>query len=163
VSTDKVHNTHISRSLPELHRSLIDIASVMNRPERDVALLEAAGLKLERALFPLLVLVERLGPIGVVDLAGRVGRDYTTVSRQVARLEELGLVTRRAGSVDRRVREAAITPEGKIATDALDAARESMALGLFRDWSENEFSDLVRLMRKLADAMNEEAPRQDQG
>jgi len=163
VSTDKVHNTHISRSLPELHRSLIDIASVMNRPERDVALLEAAGLKLERALFPLLVLVERLGPIGVVDLAGRVGRDYTTVSRQVARLEELGLVTRRAGSVDRRVREAAITPEGKIATDALDAARESMALGLFRDWSENEFSDLVRLMRKLADAMNEEPPRQDQG
>lgn len=163
MSTDKVHNTHISRSLPELHRSLIDIASVMNRPERDVALLEAAGLKLERALFPLLVLVERLGPIGVVDLAGRVGRDYTTVSRQVARLEELGLVTRRAGSVDRRVREAAITPEGKIATDALDAARESMALGLFRDWSENEFSDLVRLMRKLADAMNEEAPRQDQG
>ena len=163
MSTDKVHNTHISRSLPELHRSLIDIASVMNRPERDVALLEAAGLKLERALFPLLVLVERLGPIGVVDLAGRVGRDYTTVSRQVARLEELGLVTRRAGSVDRRVREAAITPEGKIATDALNAARESMALGLFRDWSENEFSDLVRLMRKLADAMNEEAPRQDQG
>ena len=163
MSTDKVHNTHISRSLPELHRSLIDIASVMNRPERDVALLEAAGLKLERALFPLLVLVERLGPIGVVDLAGRVGRDYTTVSRQVARLEELGLVTRRAGSVDRRVREAAITPQGKIATDALDAARESMALGLFRDWSENEFSDLVRLMRKLADAMNEEAPRQDQG
>ena len=163
MSTDKVHNTHISRSLPELHRSLIDIASVMNRPERDVALLEAAGLKLERALFPLLVLVERLGPIGGVDLAGRVGRDYTTVSRQVARLEELGLVTRRAGSVDRRVREAAITPEGKIATDALDAARESMALGLFRDWSENEFSDLVRLMRKLADAMNEEAPRQDQG
>lgn len=163
MSTDKVHNTHISQSLPELHRSLIDIASVMNRPERDVALLEAAGLKLERALFPLLVLVERLGPIGVVDLAGRVGRDYTTVSRQVARLEELGLVTRRAGSVDRRVREAAITPEGKIATDALDAARESLALGLFRDWSENEFSDLVRLMRKLADAMNEEAPRQDQG
>jgi DNA-binding MarR family transcriptional regulator len=96
--------------LPELHRSLIDIVSVMNLPERDTELLARAGLSLERALFPLLVLVERLGRIGVVDLAGRVGRDYTTVSRQIARLEELRLVTRRPGAADKRVREAVITP-----------------------------------------------------
>jgi hypothetical protein len=41
----------------------------MNRPERDDVLLEIAGLTLERTLFPLLVLVERLGPIGVVELS----------------------------------------------------------------------------------------------
>jgi DNA-binding MarR family transcriptional regulator len=68
----------------------------MNRPERDEELLALAGLTLERALFPLLVFVERKGPIGVVDLAASVGRDYTTASRQVARLEDLGLVERRA-------------------------------------------------------------------
>jgi DNA-binding transcriptional ArsR family regulator len=101
VSTNNVQNTHILRAMPQLHRSLIDIASALNRPENDAAMLEKAGLSLERALFPLLVLVERLGPIGVVDLAGRVGRDHTTVSRQVARLEELGLVQRRAGQADR--------------------------------------------------------------
>ncbi len=163
MSINKVHNTHISRSLPALHRSLIDILSVMNQPERDTAMLDAAGLTLERALFPLLVLVERLGPIGVVELAGRVGRDYTTVSRQVARLEEHGLVTRQAGKADRRVREAAITAEGKAATDAVDAARERMALVLFQDWSEDEFGELVRLMRKLADGMRDAGPRPDQG
>ena len=140
--------------MPDLHRSLIDIVGVMNQPERDAAMLDAAGLTLERALFPLLVLVERLGPIGVVDLAGRVGRDYTTVSRQVARLEDHGLVTRHAGKTDRRVREAAITPAGKVATDAVDAARERMAQALFRDWNSEEFDELVRLMRKLADGMN---------
>jgi len=139
--------------MPELHRSLIDIASTLNRPENDAALLAKAGLALERALFPLLVLIERLGPIGVVDLAGRVGRDHTTVSRQVARLEELGLVERRAGKNDRRVREAVITPKGRIATDALDAARGRMALELFDGWSQNDFDDLVRLMRKFADGM----------
>jgi DNA-binding MarR family transcriptional regulator len=142
-------------SLPALHRSLVDIASTMNRPENDAAMLEAAGLALERALFPLLVLVERLGPIGVVDLAGRVGRDHTTVSRQVARLEELGLVERRAGQADRRVREAVITPKGKVATDAVDAARGRMALALFGGWSQDDFDDLVRLMRKFADGMGE--------
>ncbi|WP_207905535.1 MarR family transcriptional regulator [Caulobacter sp. BK020] len=145
------------RSLPDLHRSLVDIVSTMNRPENDAAMLDKAGLALERALFPLLVLVERLGPIGVVDLAGRVGRDHTTVSRQVARLEELGLVQRRAGQADRRVREAVITPQGKAATDAVDAARGRMALALFRDWSPGEFDDLVRLMRKFADGLGEAA------
>ena len=153
MSTRKVHKAHIKAVLPELHRSLIDIVSIMNRPERDTDLLAKAGLSLERALFPLLVLVERLGPIGVVDLAGRVGRDYTTVSRQVARLEELGLVTRRSSATDKRVREALITPAGKEATDALDAAREEMAIGMFKDWKREDIDDLARLMRKLAEAM----------
>ena len=153
MSTNKVHNAHIKALLPSLHGSLLEIATVMNRPERDEELLALAGLTLERALFPLLVLVERKGPIGVVDLAARVGRDYTTVSRQVARLEELGLVERRAGSTDKRVREAIITARGKAATDALDAARETMALGLFHEWSREDLDELVRLMRKLAEGM----------
>lgn len=155
MSINKVHNAHISANLPDLHRALIDIVGVMNQPERDEQMLEMAGLTLERALFPLIVLIERLGPVGVVDLAGRVGRDYTTVSRQVARLEELGLVTRSASATDRRVREAAITPQGKLATDAVDAARERMAFVMFRDWSSSDFDELVRLMRMLADGMNE--------
>jgi predicted transcriptional regulator len=44
----------------------------------------------------LLVGVERFGPIAVVELADRAGRDLTTFSRQVAKLEELSLVTRHA-------------------------------------------------------------------
>jgi DNA-binding MarR family transcriptional regulator len=116
-------------------------------------MLEMAGLSLERALFPLIVMIERLGPIGVVELASRVGRDYTTVSRQVARLEELGLVNRRTSTADRRLREAVITPQGKAATDAVDAARERMAQMLFRDWNRSDFDALVRLLQKLAEGM----------
>jgi DNA-binding MarR family transcriptional regulator len=155
VSNNKVHNAHIKAVLPGLHRSLIDILSEMNRPERDEQMLAAANLSLERALFPLLVLVERLGPIGVVDLAGRVGRDYTTVSRQVARLEELGLVTRQANAADRRVREALITPAGKIATDAVDVARERMATTLLGGWERGDIDELARLLRRLADGLND--------
>ena len=161
MSTEKVHNAHIKALLPSLHLSLIDIASVMNRPERDDELLELAGLTLERALFPLLVFVERKGPIGVVDLAASAGRDYTTVSRQVARLEELGLVERRAGSADKRVRETVITQRGKAATDALDAAREKLAIELFREWSVGDFNDLVRLMQKFAQSMSGESKSLD--
>lgn len=154
VSSKKLSKAQIAAALPNLHRSLIDITTAMVRPERDAAMLELAGLPLERALFPLLVLVERLGPIGVVDLASRVGRDYSTVSRQVARLEELGLVTRRASAADARVREAVITEQGEVANRAIDAAREQLALGLFKDWSREDFDQLQQLLRRLADGMN---------
>jgi DNA-binding MarR family transcriptional regulator len=154
VSSKKVQKAQVAAALPHLHRSLIDIVSTMNRPERDAAMLELAGLPLERALFPLLVLVERLGPIGVVDLAGRVGRDYSTVSRQIARLEELKLVTRRASEADARVREAVITREGEVANRSIDAARERLAIEMFKDWSREDFDHLQRLLRRLADEMN---------
>jgi len=53
----------------------------------DTALIREAGIFLDRALFPLLVGIERKGPIGVGELADLVSREYTTVSRQVAKLE----------------------------------------------------------------------------
>lgn len=109
-------------------------------------------------MFPLLVVVERLGPIGVVDLADRVGRDYTTVSRQVAKLESLGLVKRRAGAADRRVREAIVTTKGKAMTDAVDKARERIGRAIFARWDESEVEELVRLMRKFADDISADAP-----
>jgi DNA-binding MarR family transcriptional regulator len=108
-----VQNTHKRDVLRRLHEALIDVVGFFNRPQNDVILLREAGVSLDRALFPLLVLIERRGPLGVGELADRVGRDYTTVSRQVAKLESLGLVTRRSGKTDRRVTEAVVTIRAK--------------------------------------------------
>ncbi len=153
ASKNKVQNTHISARHRALHGAVIDIVGAMNRPQRDAMLIEAAGIPLDRALFPLLIGIERFGPIGVVEMADRVGRDYTTVSRQVAKLESLGLVARQASAADKRVREAVITPEGKAMTDRVDAARERIFSGIFAGWPEEEVETLVRLMRRFADAM----------
>lgn len=158
ASTEKVQNTHICNQIRELHGALLDIVSVMNRPQRDEAMVREAGISLERALFPLLVMVERLGPIGVVDLSDRVGRDYTTVSRQIAKLESLGLVTRRGNAADRRVREAIISPKGKAMTDLVDAARERIGRAIFASWDQRDIAELVRLMCKFADAVRDEPP-----
>jgi len=156
TSRKKVQNTHISAQLRQLHAAMLDLATLMNQPQRDEVLIREAGIPLDRALFPLLVLIERFGPIGVVDLADRVGRDYTTVSRQVAKLESLHLIERRAGATDRRVREAAIAPKGKAMTDAVDAARDRIGRAVFSTWEPNDIADLVRLIRKFADAVKDE-------
>jgi DNA-binding MarR family transcriptional regulator len=145
-----VQNTHTSEKLRRLHWALLEIVAAMNRPQRDEALIRAAGIPLDRALFPLLVSIERLGPIGVVELADRVGRDYTTVSRQVAKLENLELIERRENPADRRSREAVIAAKGKGMTDLVDAARERLARSIFASWDAHDFDELVRLMEKFA-------------
>jgi DNA-binding MarR family transcriptional regulator len=153
LSRKNMQNTHIGDQLRALHGALLDIASIMNRPQNDKALIEEAAIPLDRALFPLLVGIERFGPIGVVDLADRVGRDYTTVSRQVAKLESLGLAERRESLADRRVREAMVTANGRAMTDAVDAARDRMGRDIFETWDPREMDELVRLMRKFAEAL----------
>jgi DNA-binding MarR family transcriptional regulator len=148
----------MSERLRELHAALLDIVSAMNRPQRDEVLIKAAGIALDRALFPLLVGIERFGPIGVVEMADRVGRDYTTVSRQVAKLESLGLVARQGSATDKRVREAVITPQGKAMTNLVDSARDRIGRAIFETWDARDVDELVRLMRKFAAALNEEPP-----
>ena len=155
-SRKKVQNTHIPAQLRRLHGALLDIVAVMNRPQRDEALIRAAGIPLDRALFPLLVGIERFGPIGIVEMADRVGRDYTTVSRQVAKLESLGLVERKGSAADRRVREAIVSPKGKAMTDLVDAARERIGRAIFATWEAHDIDELVRLMRKFADALGDD-------
>jgi DNA-binding MarR family transcriptional regulator len=156
-SRKKVQNTHIGKQIRNLHGSLLDIVSLINRPRLDEVLIQEAAIPLERALFPLLVVIDKFGPIGVVDLADRVGRDYTTVSRQIAKLESLELVERKADAKDRRIRETAISPKGKLMTRAVDAARERLGRRVFETWDPRDFDELVRLMRKFADAVKDES------
>ncbi|GAA5086137.1 DNA-binding MarR family transcriptional regulator [Thermocatellispora tengchongensis] len=134
-----------------LHESLVDLIALFNLPQRDEALIAEAGIDLDRALFLLLVGIQRFGPIGVVELAERAGRDHTTVSRQVAKLAELGLVERRPSPADRRVKEAVITGEGRRVTDALDAARQRLAAPVFAEWSDRDLYQFERMMRRFVD------------
>jgi DNA-binding MarR family transcriptional regulator len=154
-----VLNTHKSGEIRQLHGALMDVVGTINRPQPDLALIKEAGISLDRALFPLLVIVERRGPIGVVDLADSVGRDHSTVSRQIAKMEGLGLVVRHPGKTDRRVREALVTKKGKAMTDAIDAARERLAATLLRDWSVQDLQTLARLMRRFADDLSKRPAR----
>ncbi|TPW31142.1 MarR family transcriptional regulator [Martelella alba] len=141
-----------------IHGAILDIMGVMNRPDRDERMVEAAGIDLDRALFPLLVLTGRYGPIGVVELADRVGRDYTTVSRQIGKLEALGLAERRAGRQDRRVREAFLSEEGRAMLARIDTTRDRFMAALFSGWSDADVADFERMLCLFADAIRDGTP-----
>lgn len=133
----------------ELHTLLIELTGVMTRPDVDAQFLARTGVKLDRALFPLLSRIGIAGPIGAVELAGLVGRDHSTVSRQLARLEELGLVERSPSATDGRVRLLRPSPAGKRMLADFRRTRRKLMAEHFRDWSEVEKAELLRLLKKL--------------
>jgi DNA-binding MarR family transcriptional regulator len=139
------------REYRDLHEILVDLFIMANQPKRDVQLLDEAAVTLDRALFPLLVGVEKRGPIGVGDLADAVGRDYTTVSRQIAKLEDLGLVKRQTSKTDTRVKEATLTAKGRAITSKISQARESRMNRALGKWEKDELANAVRIMRRLVD------------
>lgn len=150
-----MHHTHNSDALAA---ALLDLVGLLNSPRQDDILLREAGVSIDRALFPLLVRIGVAGSLSVAELADQVGRDHSTVSRQMAKLEALGLVTRRQGAHDQRVREAVITADGRHAVRAITAARRRLLGKLLVDWSQEDRQALARLNRKLADAMRQGRP-----
>ena len=145
-----MHRTH---NYEVLALALMDLVGAINSRRGDGVLLKETGVSLDRALFPLLVRIGVSGSINVAELAEQVGRDHSTVSRQVGKLEGLGLVRRGAGKADRRAREAVITEEGQRTVDLITEARQRLFDRMLAGWSEQEIEGLARLNRRLADAM----------
>jgi DNA-binding MarR family transcriptional regulator len=141
----------MKKEILELRDALLDLTGILNSPQPDAALIALSGIELDRALFPLLVRVDRKGPLGIGELADLCGRDYTTVSRQIAKLETLGLIDRQVNAQDARIKEAVITAKGRVMTKAIDAAREKLMTSLLAKWDKKDVADLARLLRQLAD------------
>ena len=146
---------HNNYDITEFHGALLDIIGVMNQPARDEQLLQAAGVQLEQLLFPLLVAIGRRGPIGVVELADNLGRDYTTVSRQVKKLEAQSLALKQPNALDRRISEVTLSEEGRAIFDAIAVARQRLMNQVLATWSPEEVEALFRLTRKYADSLQQ--------
>lgn len=146
-----MHDTPSSDLLRQLHDAVLDVVAFINRPDRDEVLIREAQIKLDRALFPLLVLTERFGPIAVVELAARVGRDHSTISRQVAKLVALGLIERHPRPGDRRQRDLRATTSGQAMARQIDQARERLARRALSGWRVEDVADLARSLRRYAD------------
>ena len=65
------------------------------------------------------------------------------------------MIERKSNPSDPRVNEAIITPEGRTLTDALDDAHVRIASPILARWTDEDFGDLVRLMRRFIDDLME--------
>lgn len=140
-----------------LHEALLQIVNVLNRPQGDNLILTRAGVSLDTALFPLLVRVSIQRNLTIGELADQVGRDYSTVSRQVTRLQTLGLLCSEPSQSDRRQRLLGVTAAGKSTVKKIDRARNSVMSEALDGFSQAEIAELARLTTRLAAAMQPRA------
>lgn len=136
----------------DIHAAFFDLIGFFNRPEPDAALIAAAGIKLDRALFPMLVRIGLKAPVSVVELGHISGRDHSTVSRQVKSLEALGLVERQASPHDQRVRLLKPSGEGRAMLKRLAVARRAAMAEVFADWSEKDRAAMLKLLQRAVKA-----------
>lgn len=99
--------------------------------------------------------LEKTGPLSVAGLADQAGRDHTTISRQLAKLERLGLVSRQGGSGDRRVRTADLTAAGDKVVRAISSARQRLLSRALAEWDETDLASLAGLNRRFVDALRD--------
>ncbi len=149
--------------LKQLHEALLQIVGVLNRPQGDNVILTRAGVSLDTALFPLLVRVAMQRNLTIGALADQVGRDYSTVSRQVTRLQEMGLVQGELSDTDRRQRLLSVTTAGKNTVKKIDRARHSVMSDALDGWSRAEIAELARMTTRLAAAMKSPTSAQKPG
>jgi DNA-binding MarR family transcriptional regulator len=76
-------------------------------------LIEAGGIGLSAAKFPVLAALDRLGPLTVGELAQALGVSQPGVTRVLDNLESEGLVTSQQPTEDRRVRPIVLTKAGR--------------------------------------------------
>ncbi|VUS29481.1 MarR family winged helix-turn-helix transcriptional regulator [Klebsiella spallanzanii] len=150
-----MQDAHNNYDITGFHGALLDIISVMNQPLRDEQILQAAGVQLDQILFPLLVAIGRRGPVGVVELADSLGRDYTTVSRQVKKLEAQGLALKQPNAKDRRISEVSLSETGQAMIDRISVARTRLMNQVLAGWTHEDVMALFRLTRQYADSLQQ--------
>lgn len=143
-----------TRNIDDLAAALLDLVNFLNSPKRDDALLRAADVELDRALFPLLVRIGMQGTVGVATLADQVGRDHTTVSRQLSKLKSLDLVEQVDSPDDGRRRAVRLKAGGSEIVRAITCARRGVLSAALANWSDADRSALTDLTRRFADTLS---------
>jgi MarR family transcriptional regulator, organic hydroperoxide resistance regulator len=110
----------------------------------------ARRLNLSPVQCHVLQLMDPAEPVAMGQLADTLSCDASNVTGLIDRLERQGLVRRRPGHTDRRIKELELTPAGTRIRSELQqrVAGESCALGRL---SAAERKTLVRLLEKLLD------------
>jgi DNA-binding MarR family transcriptional regulator len=112
-------------------------------------------LDVDRAGYLALRTLESIGPLSTKALADTLHLDASTVTRQIAALEDSGLVERRPDPQDRRSSTIELTPRGRRTMEGVEGVRRERMETLVRHWSEEERVTLGSTLHRLNVALLE--------
>ncbi len=109
----------------------------------------------DSSLLPVLVELDRCGPVRLNDLAERLRLDASTVSRRVKNLGEQDLVATTTDTADGRARRVQIRPAGRRALGQLRARRRDLLGEVLADWPVDERDRLQGLLGRFLDDLGD--------
>ncbi|NMR19761.1 MarR family winged helix-turn-helix transcriptional regulator [Cellulomonas fimi] len=109
---------------------------------------------LDAAAYPLLVHVSRAPGVRSSDLAAHFGVGRATISRQVRRLEELGLLARRADAADSRAQRLELTPDAERRVTTAQDARRAWLRAALEEWPPDDVAVLAGSIGRLNAALD---------
>ena len=104
---------------------------------------------MEPAAYGLLSVIRRQGPIRLTELASCIGVGKPSVSRQIAFLENLGLVSKEADPLDGRAQSIRLTDKGEEKMHQVQDARREVFRERLSEWPAEDLQALATLMAKL--------------
>ncbi|GGL98708.1 MarR family transcriptional regulator [Streptomyces fumigatiscleroticus] len=96
-----------------------------------------------------LTLLGRYGDMRMSKLAELLAVDMSVTSRHVAHVAERGWIERLPDPADKRSRIVHLTPAGQAQLDELTGRTTQLLAERLDDWSDDEVSQLIRLMTRL--------------
>ena len=106
-------------------------------------------------------MIRREGPIRLTDLAMNIGVGKPSVSRQIAFLESLGLVSKEADPLDGRAHAIRLTPKGEEKMHQVQDARRQDFRERLGEWPVEELRTLAEYMAKLNAIFDLDVPAKD--
>ncbi|WP_411105718.1 MarR family winged helix-turn-helix transcriptional regulator [Streptomyces sp. cmx-4-9] len=110
---------------------------------------------MDRAAYLLLNRLDLEGPMGVKALAGGMGIDSSTVTRQVAPLVDSGLVKRTSHPEDGRAVVLALSPRGLTRLEEVRSSRRELMARVTEGWSEEERKAFTELLTRFNLSLSE--------
>lgn len=114
---------------------------------------------LEPSAYPLLARIEREPDVRASELAEHIGIGRGTMSRQLGRLVQLGLIERRPDPDDSRGQLIRVTAEGARRVDAARVARRGYLEAALGAWSGEDRAQLAEQLHRLNEALSAPLPR----
>lgn len=132
----------------------------LQRAVRCTASASSRGEGIGPALHFVLRLVNE-GECRATRLVERLGVGTPVLSRQIAELEEQGLVVRRKHPYDRRAHVVALTPLGADELEHLKGKRSAMFQEYLLDWTEGDATRAADVLRQLTKSLRSDPGRQE--
>jgi DNA-binding MarR family transcriptional regulator len=140
----------------EIFESMYEIVTFLNDPRNDEQLLRKAGLKNDKNLLPIIVRIGRQPKMNVGELANQLGRNHSSLSRQIDKFVSLGLVESSYNEQDKRIREVELSEEGYRIFEDISKARDEIMERALKDLTDSEIEEISWSLKKVAELLKKD-------